>query len=188
MSKTLRAFIAVELPKEAVSFAVSIQDAMKSYGLNIRWVKPENIHVTLKFLGDVDWDMKRKVEDALVHAVKEYSPMQFSIRGMGVFPGVKRPKVVWCGLNGDTSSLSDLYGRLEAAFVDMGFSREKRPFKSHVTLGRTKGPVSSDKIIDAMKKISRMESSPFYAEAITLFRSDLQPTGAVYTRLKSVSL
>jgi 2'-5' RNA ligase len=187
MSETLRTFIAVELPEEALSFAVNIQDALKSYGFNIRWVKPENIHVTLKFLGGIHRDVKGKVEDAMVNAAKECKPMQFSVKGMGVFPGVKRPKVVWCGLNGDVSSLIDLQSELDETLADMGFSKERRPFKSHLTLGRTKGLVSPNKIIDAMKELSSYESTPFHVQTITLFRSDLQPTGAVYTRLKSVS-
>ena len=188
MPETLRTFIAIELPETAVSFVIRIQEVLKSYRFKIRWVQPENMHLTLKFLGDIHREDRVRIEDAISNAAKECEPMQFAVKGMGVFPGVKRPRVVWCGLKGDTASLVDLQGCLDEKLIDVGFSKEKRPFKGHLTLGRAKGPVSPGKIIDAMKEISGFESKPFQVEAIALISSDLKPSGAVYTRLKSISL
>ncbi|MBW1847267.1 MAG: RNA 2',3'-cyclic phosphodiesterase, partial [Deltaproteobacteria bacterium] len=172
----------------AVTFVIRIQETLKSYRFKVKWVQPENMHLTLKFLGGIHKDAKEKIEDVISDAAKNYGPMQFSVRGMGVFPGVKRPRVVWCGLKGDTASLVHLQGQLDEKLIDLGFSKEKRPFKGHLTLGRVKGSISPEKIIDAMKEISGFGSKPFKVEAITLFSSDLKPSGAVYTRLKSISL
>ena len=188
MPETLRTFIAIELPETVVAFVIRIQETLKSYRFKIRWVQPENMHLTLKFLGDIKREGRVKIEDAISDAAKDYGSMQFSVKGMGVFPSVKKPRVVWCGLKGDTASLADLQGRLDEKLIDVGFSKEKRPFKGHLTLGRAKGPVSPGKIIDAMKEISGFESKPFQVEAIALISSDLKPSGAVYTRLKSISL
>ncbi len=188
MPEILRAFIAIELPGKAVSSVVRIQEELRSYHFKIRWVKPENMHLTLKFLGDIHVDDAGKIEDAISDAAKDYGPMQFSVKGIGVFPGVKRPQVVWCGLKGDTASLIQLQIHLDEKLSDMGFLKEKRAFKVHLTLGRVKGSVSPEKMIDAMRDMSAFESEPFQLDTVTLFRSDLQPSGAVYTKLKSVSL
>ncbi|MBW1813632.1 MAG: RNA 2',3'-cyclic phosphodiesterase [Deltaproteobacteria bacterium] len=188
MSETLRAFIAIELPETAVTFVIRIQETLKSYRFKVKWVQPENMHLTLKFLGEINREDRVKIEDAISDAGKDCGPIQLSVKGMGVFPGVKRPRVVWCGLKGDTASLVHLQGQLDEKLIDLGFSKEKRPFKGHLTLGRVKGSISPEKIIDAMKEISGFGSKPFKVEAITLFSSDLKPSGAVYTRLKSISL
>jgi 2'-5' RNA ligase len=188
MSETLRTFIAIELPEAAVSAVLRIHEALRVYRFEIRWVQPENIHLTLKFLGNINRGDKEKIEDVIFDAAKDCGPMQFSVKGMGVFPGVKRPRVVWIGLKGDTASLMQLQGHLDDKLIDIGFSREKRSFKGHLTLGRVKGPVSSKQLIEAMKEVSGFESKPFQVKTVALFRSDLQSSGAVYAKLKSISL
>lgn len=188
MPETLRTFISIELPETAISFSQKIQKAIRSYRFKIRWVKPENMHLTLKFLGDTKREDIEKIVNRMFDVSKDYGPMQFFVKGLGVFPGVKNPRVVWCGLKGDTASLIQFQGHLDDTLIDMGFSKEKRPFKGHLTLGRVKGTVSPEKMIDAMKEISDLESMPFKVDTITLFSSDLRPSGPVYSRLKSISL
>ena len=188
MPETLRAFIAVELPEAAVSFVQRIQETLRSYRFKIRWVKPENIHVTLKFLGEINRDDTETIGTVISGAARDCGPMQFSVKGMGVFPGVKNPRVVWCGLKGDTTALVQFQGHLDEKLIDLGFLREKRPFKGHLTLGRVNGPVSPQKMIDAIKEISGLESALFEVKTVTLFSSDLHPSGAVYTQLKSIHL
>jgi 2'-5' RNA ligase len=188
MPETIRAFIALELPEPAISSVLRIQEILKSYRFKMRWVQPENMHLTLKFLGDVNTGIIEKIENAMFKSVQDYGPMRFQVRGMGVFPGVKKPRVAWCGLKGDTPSLLKLHGALEEQLVDIGFSKEKRSFKGHLTMGRAKASISPGKLIEAMKETSDIESESFHLETITLFQSDLQPKGAVYTRLKSISL
>lgn len=188
MADTLRAFIAVELPETALTCALKIQDVLKSLRFKMKWIPPENMHLTLKFLGDIHPEDREKIEAAVSDLGGTCGPVSLAVSGMGVFPGVKKARVVWCGLKGDVPSLIQLQHRLDERLTDLGFPKEKRPFKGHLTLARIKGAASPKQLVDAMQAVSGIESAPFQVEAMTLFRSDLRPTGAVYTPLKQVLL
>jgi len=188
MSETIRAFIAAELPEAAVSYIADIQEKLRSYRFKLRWVDPGNIHLTLKFLGDISQNETGRIGDIISDSAKSYRPMQFSIKGLGVFPGVKKARVIWSALKGDTDVLAQLQNTLEEKIAASGFPRDKRPFKGHLTLARAKIPIPAEKVIHAMQEISGLESEAFQIDTVTLFRSDLRPSGAVYTELKRVVL
>ncbi len=107
MPPTIRAFIALEMPPSAISLLKKLQENFKLLGLRAKWVQPENIHLTLKFLGNIDPGDVDKISGAMMDVVKDFEPLTLVARGVGVFPGIKRPRVIWVGLGGQIQSLFD---------------------------------------------------------------------------------
>lgn len=188
MSDTLRTFIAFKLPEAIISHLHNIQKGLKSFGFRVGWVQPENIHLTLKFLGEIPKSEIENVSQAMAETARQYAPMSFTAKGLGVFPTIKRPRVLWVGLKGDTYSLIQLQKRLEENLEIIGFPKEDRSFKAHLTLGRAKGEIDPKQLLGATDKFSSLESESFTADRLILFRSELTPGGAVYTILNSVML
>ncbi len=188
MSDTVRAFIAIELADETIAFIQKIQEGLRSSGIKARWIRPENIHLTLKFLGDINNEDVKKVGDAIISAAGENAAITLRAKGIGVFPGVKRPRVIWTGIAGRTKELVDLQKILDEKLQSSGFPKEKRSFKGHLTIARIKKKIDAKRLIDAMKEFSGFESKTFTVDEVVLFKSELKSSGAVYTRLKSTSL
>ena len=188
MSETIRAFIAVELPEKIISSISRVQENVRSYGFKIRWVRPESIHLTLKFLGNVKKADIEKVGEAIFESVKEYSPITLRAKGIGTFPGIKRPRVIWVGLGGQIQSLFAMQRVLEDNLAPLGFKKEKRPFKGHLTLGRFRQTANPSTIRQIMREYASLYSEEFTARRIILFKSDLKPTGAVYSQLQQAVL
>jgi 2'-5' RNA ligase len=188
MSKTIRTFIAIEIPKTVISKIRELQDVIKAYGFKIRWVRAENIHLTLKFLGDIEEIKINEIAKAVSKAVEKYSPISLKAKGIGVFPGIKRPRVLWVGLSGQLEALVKLQQTLDENLIALGFSREERPFKGHLTMGRIKDKIDVKKLGDALMAFRRFESETFTADQIILYKSELTPSGAVYTGLASALL
>ena len=115
-----------------------------------------------------------------------FSPISFRIQGLGVFPGISRPRVLWAGLTGETDRIAECQQRLDTHLAASGLPKEKRPFRGHLTLGRVKGRIPADRLLQAIKRLSTCESEPVAVDRIVLFQSELKPTGAVYTSLRTV--
>ena len=189
MSETIRTFIAVELPEKIISSISRVQENIKSYyGFKIRWVRPENIHLTLKFLGNVKKAEIEKVGEAIFESVKGYSPITLRAKGIGTFPGIKRPRVIWVGISGQLDLLVELHKTLDDELEAISFPKENRTFRGHLTLGRVKAKIDPKRFGDALNKLAGFESESFTADRIILFKSELKPTGAVYTKLVEASL
>ena len=188
MSNTIRAFIAIELPEDVIAFIGKIQEGVGSYGFKVRWVRPENIHLTLKFLGEINNQDIKKAGDAIISAASENASMSLGAKGIGVFPGVKRPRVLWTGITGQIKGLSDLQKTLDEKLETVGFPKEKRPFRGHLTIARVKGNIDARRLIDAMKEFGKFESKKFMVDEMVLFRSELKPSGAEYTKLMNAAL
>lgn len=188
MTDTLRAFVALGLPKAVAPLLGDLQEGLKRHRFAIRWVRPGGIHLTLKFLGDIPAAGIPDIVAALGKAAAGMAPLTLGVKGVGVFPGIKRPRVLWAGLCGETAGLMALQQAVEASLADAGVARDKRPFKSHLTIGRVKGHVPPTRLAEALQAFSIFRSDDFSADAVTLFKSDLQPGGAVYTCLKRIPL
>ncbi|MBI4697762.1 MAG: RNA 2',3'-cyclic phosphodiesterase [Nitrospirae bacterium] len=131
----MRSFIAIELP-EAVRYALSgIEEELKKSRADVRWVKPENIHLTLKFLGDVEEKNTEKITEILKDICRRFKPFALEIKGMGVFPHPRSPRVLWTGMD-ISDTLENLQKEIEDAMTSLGFEREDRRFTAHLTLGR----------------------------------------------------
>ena len=188
MADTIRTFIATAIPDFVLAAIHEVQESIRRHGFNIRWVRPGNIHLTLKFLGDVSRQDVDRIAVTMVETVKPFPPISLSARGVGVFPSIKRPRVLWVGLDGQTEPLVRLQKALDEGLGAIGFPREARPFKGHLTLGRVKGRIDSRKLGAAIDRFSGFESETFRVDRIHLLKSDLKPAGAIYTRLNSAEL
>jgi 2'-5' RNA ligase len=188
ISETFRAFIAIDLPESVKSFLSEAQEALKSYGFGVKWVRPQNIHLTLKFLGDTATADTDKIAEAMTLAAMNCPIVSLTAKGIGVFPNVRRPRVIWAGLNGQVQTLANLQQTLNAHLANLGFATDTRAFKSHLTLGRVKGKIALDKMIAAIDNLKEFESESFETREVILFKSELRPSGAVYTRVQAIAL
>jgi 2'-5' RNA ligase len=183
MAEIFRAFIAVDLPATVRLFLAEVQQILESYGLPVKWVRPQNIHLTLKFLGDIDADQTAGIVAAMAAAVKGCPGVLLTAKNIGAFPDLKRARVVWAGVNGQLEILQNLQHVLDDHLAELGFAKDPRAFRAHLTLGRAKGKIVSDRMKTAINELSGRESEAFEVDRIVLFKSELRPTGAVYTRV-----
>ncbi len=187
MPETFRAFIAIDLPESVHSFLSEAQEALKLYGFGVKWVRPQNIHLTLTFLGNTATADTDKIAEAMTLAARNCPVVTMAAKGVGVFPDVRRPRVIWVGLGGQLEILANLQQTLDAHLADLGFPRETRAFKSHLTLGRVKGKIASARMKAAIDKLKEFESEAFEINQVILFKSELRSSGAVYTKVDRVN-
>jgi 2'-5' RNA ligase len=188
----IRAFIAIRLSEEIHLGLEHVLQDLKSRlpGGAVRWVPGKNIHLTIKFLGDVSLTSLDLLTTMLQTEAARHPQFDFSVGGLGAFPSPRRPRVIWVGVEAPPELVS-LHRGVETEMARLGYAPEERPFSAHLTLGRvTRNADPGDlhqlsKVLEAYKVgflgVTRVQ-------AIDLFRSDLQPSGAIYTRLHSASL
>ena len=181
---TYRTFLAIDPPEAVRREMGRIQEQMKRTvrGL-IRWIHPEGIHLTLKFFGDITGDDITRIADAAEQEATTKKPLELQVKTVGVFPDLKRPRVVWLGMAGDVDRLLALQTALDKRFAALGFPKEDRPFRAHLTLGRIKTSKGLLGMAQAVEQGAAAEAGSFRAAGLTLFKSDLKPAGAVYTKL-----
>ncbi|ABW67072.1 2'-5' RNA ligase [Desulfosudis oleivorans Hxd3] len=184
----IRCFMAFDLPAEVIDDLAGIQKTVAAGGVKIGWVAPQNIHLTVKFLGEISPEAVQKALAAAEQAVKGISPMQIRAQGIGVFPDMNRPRVLWAGLSGDLRSLVDFHGILDENLFSAGFGKEKRRFTAHVTLGRIKRAVDVRQLAAAMAPCLDFQSKPFCIDRLMVYKSDLTAAGPVYSRLAAFAL
>jgi 2'-5' RNA ligase len=191
----MRTFVAIELDPEVRQAVVDVQTTLKRDlgslpGARPQWVRPESLHLTLKFLGEIEEDSLPDVLVALRVAAKRRSGFSLGVRGIGVFPDARAPKVVWAGLVGDLDALTALALAVEEALIPAGIPPEGRPFKPHLTLARIKdGSREIGKALAANGFLeSRLDMGSMQVREIALMKSDVRPSGSVYTRLDVVPL
>lgn len=186
--QAIRSFVAIELPDPLQQALGQLQDRIRATGLSAKWSRPENIHLTLKFLGDINPESVAEIGAAMAGAADTVSAMTLYAKSVGVFPSVKRPRVLWTGVAGETEALGRLQKHLEDRFAALGFEKEKRRFAGHFTLARFKGGVDADAVVDVMQQFGDFITDAFVADAIHLFQSRLTPQGPIYSKLKSFPL
>jgi 2'-5' RNA ligase len=188
MDQTLRAFVAFKLPTPIVDRAVVLQNALRSKGLTLRWVKPQNLHLTLKFLGDIP-EADLPAAGAVIHHVsRNQPPLEMTLQGLGVFPSIKRPRVLWIGFGGQVEALRQLHRKLDERLEPLGCKREKRDLKAHLTIARIKGRIAPGALVKAMQAVGDFTPMLFDLRQLVLYKSDLRPQGAKYTPLASADL
>lgn len=184
----IRSFIAIDLPQETREKLAAIQEQLKQSRAGVRWVKPGGIHLTLKFLGNI---LPAQVDDiaaAAAQLVRDEPTLTLCAAGLGTFPSPRKPRVIWLGLRGEVERLANIHAGLEKALEPLGFAREGRGFSPHLTIGRVKDRHRLQPLIDAMSTLELPEFNSFDADEIILYKSDLRPTGAIYTKLHRMPL
>lgn len=188
----LRCFLAVELPppiQDAIETATAGPRAKLGSDL-VRWVPAHNVHLTLKFLGDTTPSGMELVQAALRAEVPQFKPFDVRVKGFGAFPSTRKPRVLWVGLVAPPA-LTSLQHELDVATTRLGYASEEREFEPHLTVGRVRQNTATAhllKIRDELVKMSIGELGVFRVDAVHLFKSELQPTGSVYTRIFSEPL
>jgi 2'-5' RNA ligase len=183
MKKKLRLFIAVPIPDAVTRFLKSTRTALDQAGLNIRWVPVENIHLTLKFLGDMDAARVDAVAERIDAAAGANGPFELIAGGVGGFPNLRSFRVLWVGVDDDTRQLEMLQRDVESELETLGIKKERRRFHPHLTLARTRQRMDGGQfgLLDASR--AQHGSEPFRVDRICLFASVLKPGGAEYARL-----
>jgi 2'-5' RNA ligase len=157
----------------------------------VRWVRPEGIHLTLKFLGEVESDRIEEVSRRIWAVAQGHRAFRVQVAGVGCFPSPQRPRVVWVGVKEQAGTLAGLQNDLERALSAIGFAREDRPFNPHLTLGRVRreaSPVDAARVGALIAGQSEELLGEVEVREVTLFRSDLRPTGPIYSALAVAEL
>jgi 2'-5' RNA ligase len=185
--EAVRSFIAVELPAELVKRLKDFQSGLSSARLQyVKWVDPGSIHLTLKFLGDVELTRLEAVKESAAAAASLSHPFQLTTGSTGFFPGLQRARVFWLGLEGDIEDLGRLQQGMDRAMSMLGFDSENRPFTAHLTLARLREGCSGAQRLEFAGLVGPAvfeHGPPMQVKAAALMRSQLTPRGAVYTRL-----
>jgi RNA 2',3'-cyclic 3'-phosphodiesterase len=196
---TIRTFVAVELPEDVKQALTSAQEGLRAHmgraANAIRWTRPEGIHLTLQFLGDVAEASIPEIVKALQTASMGSRHVSLALGGLGVFPNLRRPRVLWAGLDGTPEAvkgLQRLHRAVSEGLTPLGFKPDKG-FDPHLTLGRVRDSVRPNELAAISDVISTQANSlvprlALQIDAISLMKSDLQPGGSIYTRLASLEL
>jgi RNA 2',3'-cyclic 3'-phosphodiesterase len=183
-----RLFVAVELPGEVLGTLTRLQHELQRHDLRgLRWVRPEGIHLTLKFLGETPRQRMNAVGEALAQATKGVGPHDLSLGSMGTFGSRNSPRVLWVDLEGDVETLRRLQQQIDGALDAIGFPGEKRPFAAHLTLARVRpelAPEIAEPLAEAVRSVS-VPHATIPVHDVSLMLSKLGPGGAVYTRVES---
>jgi RNA 2',3'-cyclic 3'-phosphodiesterase len=188
----VRSFIAIELPGEVKQALAELQRKLKSAGnLPVRWVDPGNIHLTLKFFGDIAADSPAKILAALEEAIKGSKPFSIEVKGLGVFPNMNRVQIIWVGLYGEMEKLGQIQENIEASLKPLGFPLENRPFTPHLTLARVRDycrPEERQKMGQIISTNSFEGKHIINVTSINLMKSQLTREGPIYSKLGAVTL
>jgi 2'-5' RNA ligase len=180
----MRVFLAIDLPEEVKEKIVALQQKLKFFLQGVRWVRPEGLHLTLKFFGDIGADQIPGISNVVEERAAKAAPVTLTADALGAFPNLERPRVLWLGMTGDVDAIVTLQRAIEAGLEPLGYRREKRKFHPHLTVGRAKS--SKGMILGLSEDFTEEHRYPmgeFTAQGLTLFRSELKRGGAVYTDL-----
>jgi RNA 2',3'-cyclic 3'-phosphodiesterase len=182
----IRAFIAVTLAPVIIEEIAKVQLALQTAKGDIRWTRAEGWHLTLKFLGDISRDQVAPILEVLSQALRTEPPFRVVAQGLGVFPNLKRPRVVWAGVHGER--LTVLSEKIETTLMSLDFPPEERDFTPHLTLGRVRSLRGWEQVLAVTKEHEHTHFGESEINHVTLYQSELRPDGAVYRPLGSIAL
>ncbi|MDD5595055.1 MAG: RNA 2',3'-cyclic phosphodiesterase [Candidatus Omnitrophica bacterium] len=187
----MRTFIAIELPKQVKDALAELKNQLESSQADVKWVATQNIHLTLKFLGERDEKKIEKILQILDEVAKENQPYEINLISLGSFPNPNYPRVVWAGIDQGATQTKKIAQGLEEKIAKVGIPKEKREFSSHITIGRVKSNLNREKLIqglDNSKSYLVGKNLRFLVTQLVLFKSTLTPKGPVYEILKTANL
>ncbi|MEN3039203.1 MAG: RNA 2',3'-cyclic phosphodiesterase [Candidatus Kryptonium sp.] len=184
----IRTFIAVDVPEKIKDEIFEIEkELVKSVGEGVKWEEKEKFHITLKFLGDVNEEAIDSIYKTLNEKLNGFGKFSIIYKGIGAFPDIKNPRVIWIGCEDPTGKLFELQKIVEEKMSELGFEKEDKEYHPHITLGRVKKPKNINNLIKKIETINFEARTGEVAEVL-IMRSDLKPTGSVYTVLKKIKL
>jgi 2'-5' RNA ligase len=183
----MRTFIAVELPEQIKKQIEALQAPLKKTNAFVSWVKPGNIHITLKFLGEVPEGKIDEVFSATELALKGARGFKMNLKGMGAFPDLRRPRVIWVGAEKGGEELSGMADRIAEEMEKIGYPKEKRKFSPHFTVGRLKSLKNIETLVELIQS-TNFDTEDIQVKEVTVMKSQLHAAGAIYTPLKKIPL
>ena len=185
MSEMIRSFIAFEInnPSILTKFA-EVQGALARTGADLKLVAPQNIHVTIRFLGDIRADMFDSVHEGMKQVV--FSAFDCDVHGLGVFPDLRHPRVVWAGMKKGSDELKKVANQLEPQLRNLGFSPDSKGFSPHLTLARVRTGRNKDEMARIVMEMADYDFGVLKADCLKLKKSVLTPTGPIYSTLREV--
>ncbi len=178
----MRCFIEIELPETAKYALAELQQDLKKTGADIRWVKAENFHLTLKFLVNIEERIIDNIVEVIKGTCNKFGSFTLELKGTGVFPNIKSPRVIWVGLNGNTA-ITDIQEEIDNGLSSLGIEREKRKFTPHLTLGRLRSSKGKHSIIEKIVLLKDRVLGTIDVKSISFIKSELGPGGPKYTRI-----
>ena len=178
----MRIFIAVDLPASIKAEVSAFQEGLVRTRASIRWTRPESLHLTLKFLGEIEEARLSEIMNVVQRVAASHRQMTLCLTGIGVFPHLRNPRIFWVGLGGETDRYASLAEEIDLNLSELGFPREERSYKPHLTIGRFKSPLGANELLSQ----ARHQTLPllsFRVSEVTVMRSLLNPRAAVYTPL-----
>lgn len=183
----MRLFIAAAIDNNNQEEIRKIQDRLKEYGGDVKWVEPKNTHLTLRFLGQISQEKVPGIINALKEAVKSISPFSIEITRLGVFPNIRFPRIIWAGIEKGQDNLRELSLIIDRTLLKTGFPQEKRPFSGHISLGRARNAKNKTML---SKNIAGFRFNPITQAigSIILYKSALSSEGPAYDKLHEENL
>jgi len=181
----IRSFIAIEIPQPLQARMGELQRELKRVEADVTWVRPGSIHLTLKFLGTVSVEVLEKVSLAVSPVIATWEPFDLRIHGLGCFPSSRNPRVLWLGVDRGIEQISPLQEVIEKKTLEESFLPEPRPFTPHLTIGRVRSFKGKGALTQAIEAHKNIEIGAFRAKEVFLIKSELTPSGAIYTKLKT---
>ena len=189
MKRTIRTFVAVEIGEAIRRAAAGLVEEMRAASAEVTWVAPHNMHLTVKFLGDVAAEGIPQVSATVAEAIADVRAFDLEVRGVGAFPNVSRPRTIWIGTGAGESQLAMVAERLEASLAKLGFAREGRPFRGHLTVGRVRRPSPA---LAALSQILRERAGLEFGQTtireLVVFSSQLERGGPIYEAISRAPL
>lgn len=183
----IRSFIAVDTAPEVKAAIVDVEDKLRATNAEVRWESIEKFHITLKFLGNVEGAKLHSLENRLEEVLSPFSAFNMTYQGVGCFPNQHHPRIIWIGAENEDGTLRRIQETIEGVAESFGFQREEREFHPHITIGRVKGSRNLKALVSELGDASFAPHSSLITEVL-LMKSDLKPTGSVYTVLRSFLL
>lgn len=182
----IRSFLAFDITDKMKTELASVISILSPKTKCVRWVKPELMHCTLRFFGDVEEEfLLGNISKTVKEQVKHQSPIHLEGRGVGAFPNWRYPRVLWAGLIGEVESMMSLHTRLEEEFEGFGFEKDPRSFRLHLTLGRAKSQMKNcQSFMQVVEKMADLNFGDVTVKSLTLYRSELTREGSIYTALR----
>jgi len=182
----VRTFVAIELNREIHNHLTQLQEKLKKAGADVKWVDVDKIHLTLKFLGSITSEQLEQVNTAVIKVLDNWQPFKLTFGGVGAFPNLRVPRVIWVGVVKGKEELMRLAKAIEEEMVKYNFPPEDRSFSPHLTLGRIRSPRGRERLLELLRNADTSEMGSQKVEKMVIFRSDLHPEGPIYTPLRMV--
>ncbi len=181
MANTIRSFIAIKLSEDIRSVLKDIQDQLKAINCSIKWIEPKNLHLTLKFIGNIEINKLNAVKEIMKMIPSNNTLIQLD--SIKVFPNIKKPRIIWVGVTEKTPMLINIANYLNETLSTIGIPKEEKAFTPHITIGRVKTSKNLHELIKCMEQISIPKETKQMVTNITLFKSTLTPTGPIYEEI-----